>query len=209
MRANSWKVLAALALLVAGCSAASGGAAAESRQAAGQEPTAAGAAEEKRVVIDHKLQSLEGEPVDLASFRGKALLIVNVASECGYTPQYAELEQLYQRYKDRGLVVLGIPSNDFGGQEPGTAEEIRKFCDLRYKVTFPMMAKVHAKGPEIAPLYDTLTTATSPELRGEIEWNFTKFVVDADGVPTARFASKVKPLSQELVAAVEAALPKS
>jgi len=159
------------------------------------------------VVIDHVLEGLDGKPVDLASYRGKAMLIVNVASNCGYTPQYEGLEKLYREYKNRGLVVIGIPSNDFGGQEPGTAEEIRAFCDTRYGVTFPMMAKVHAKGPDIAPIYETLTKRTEEKLRGEVRWNFTKFLVDPAGVPVARFDSKVEPLSQEIVAAVEAVLP--
>jgi len=168
-------------------------------------PTTAG--KEEPVVIDHVIQSLEGTPVDLASYRGKALLLVNVASECGYTPQYEDLEKLYRQFKDRGLVVMGIPSNDFGGQEPGSAEEIRAFCDSNFGITFPMMAKVHAKGPDIAPLYATLTQKTPESLRGEVRWNFTKFLVDTKGVPVARFDSKVKPLSDELVQAIEAVLP--
>ena len=165
------------------------------------------AGREEAVVIDHVIQNLEGTPVDLATYRGKALLLVNVASECGYTPQYEDLEVLYRKYKDRGLVVMGIPSNDFGGQEPGTAEEIRAFCDSKFGITFPMMAKVHAKGPDIAPLYATLTQKTPEHLRGEVRWNFTKFLVDTKGVPVARFDSKVKPLSDELVQAIEAVLP--
>lgn len=159
------------------------------------------------MTIDHKLESLEGAPVDLAGYRGKALLLVNVASNCGYTPQYEELEELYRRYKDRGLVVVGLPSNDFGGQEPGTAEEIRTFCESKYDVTFPMMAKLHAKGPEISPLYKTLTEESAAELRGEVKWNFTKFLVDPSGVPVARFEPKVTPLSREIVSAVEGVLP--
>lgn len=171
-------------------------------------PTPAGpAGKEAPVVIDHVLEGLDGKPVDLASYRGKAMLLVNVASECGYTPQYEDLEKLYRDYKDRGLVVIGIPSNDFGGQEPGTSEEIRAFCDTKFGITFPMMAKVHAKGPDIAPLYETLTQKTPENLRGEVRWNFTKFLVDPKGVPVARFDSKVKPLSDEIVKAVEAVLP--
>jgi len=168
---------------------------------------AAPAGKEAPVVIDHVLEGLDGKPVDLASYRGKAMLLVNVASECGYTPQYEGLEKLYREYKERGLVVIGVPSNDFGGQEPGTSEEIRAFCDTKFGVTFPMMAKVHAKGPDIAPLYATLTQKTSENLRGEVRWNFTKFLVDPNGVPVARFDSKVEPLSEEIVKAVEAVLP--
>ncbi|HEU4405223.1 MAG TPA: glutathione peroxidase [Polyangiaceae bacterium] len=157
--------------------------------------------------MDHQVQTLEGETVSLASYRGKALLVVNTASECGYTPQYAGLEQLYERYKDRGLVVLGFPSNDFGGQEPGSHQQIRAFCQKNYGVTFPLFAKVHAKGPEKAPVFATLTEATPPGIAGEIKWNFTKFLVDPQGRPVARFESKVEPLSPELVAAVERVLP--
>jgi glutathione peroxidase len=158
--------------------------------------------------LDHQVQTIEGETVSLASYRGKALLVVNTASECGYTPQYAGLEQLYGRYKDRGLVVLGFPSNDFGGQEPGSHQEIRAFCQKNYGVTFPLFAKVHAKGPEQAPVFATLTGATPPGIAGEIKWNFTKFLVDPAGRPVARFESAVEPLSPEVVAAVERVLPR-
>lgn len=160
------------------------------------------------VVIDHVLERLDGGKAELANYRGKVMLLVNVASECGYTPQYEELEELYRRYKERGLVVIGLPSNDFGGQEPGTSEEIRTFCDTKYGITFPMMAKLHAKGPDISPLYETLTKKTAEPLRGEVRWNFTKFLVDSDGVPVARFDSKVKPLSDEIVQAIEGLLPR-
>lgn len=161
----------------------------------------------KQVVIDHELETLEGERFSLAEQRGKVLLVVNVASNCGYTPQYAGLQTLHERYADRGLVVIGIPSNDFGGQEPGSAEEIRAFCTGNYQVTFPMMAKVHAKGEGIAPLYRTLTTETEGPIAGEVKWNFTKFLIGADGVPLARFEPKVEPLSDEMVQAIESALP--
>ncbi len=159
-------------------------------------------------VIDHVVKSLSGEDVDLKQFRGKALLIVNTASECGYTPQYAGLEKLYETYKGRGLLVLGFPSNDFGGQEPGSAEEIATFCRKNYGVTFPMMAKVHAKGPEQAPLYRTLTDGGPPAFRGEVKWNFTKFLIDAQGRVVGRFEPKVTPEAPELARAIEAVLPK-
>ncbi len=159
-------------------------------------------------MIEHTVQTLKGETVALSTYRGKALLIVNTASECGYTPQYDGLEKLYQAYKDRGLVVLGFPSNDFGGQEPGTAEEIGAFCRKNYGVTFPLFAKVHAKGAEIAPLYKTLTEDTGAGIRGEVRWNFTKFLVDPKGDVVARFEPKVEPQARELVAAVEKALPR-
>jgi glutathione peroxidase len=173
-----------------------------STPAAPSPPAPAGA------LLDLRVESLEGEPVSLSSYRGKALLVVNTASECGYTPQYAGLEALYERYRDRGLVVLGFPSNDFGGQEPGSHEQIRAFCQKNYGVTFPLFAKVHAKGPEKAPVFAALTESTAPGIAGEIKWNFTKFLVDPAGKPVARFESKTEPLSPELTAAVEKVLPR-
>jgi glutathione peroxidase len=158
-------------------------------------------------VIDHEVETLDGKPQKLSDLRGKALLVVNVASQCGYTPQYAQLQELYGRYKDRGLVVLGFPSNDFGEQEPGTPAEIKEFVTSKFAVDFPMMAKVHAKGPEIAPLYKTLTQDTAEALRGEIEWNFTKFLIGPDGKVVARFNTKVEPMAPEVIAAVEKVLP--
>jgi len=158
-------------------------------------------------VIDHTMTTLEGDSLDLASFRGKPLLIVNTASKCGYTPQYAGLQRLHERYGERGLVVIGFPSNDFGGQEPGTAVEIGAFCRKNYGVSFRMMDKVHAKGPEIAPIYRTLTEQTAEDFRGEIKWNFTKFLVDGNGHVVARFGSAVEPEAPEIVAAIEKLLP--
>ncbi len=158
-------------------------------------------------ILDHSVETLEGTKASLADYRGKAVLLVNVASECGYTPQYAQLQELYGRYKDRGLVVLGFPSNDFGGQEPGDAAQIKEFVTSKYAVDFPMMAKVHAKGPEIAPLYKTLTQDTPDGIKGEVKWNFTKFLVDPSGKVIARFESAVEPMGPELTAAVEKALP--
>jgi glutathione peroxidase len=158
-------------------------------------------------VIDHEVETLDGTKQKLADLRGKAVLVVNVASECGYTPQYAQLQELYGKYKDRGLVVLGFPSNDFGGQEPGDAAAIKEFVTSKYAVDFPMMAKVHAKGPEIAPLYKTLTEETPEGMRGEIKWNFTKFLVDPTGKVVQRFDTKVEPLAPEVIAAIEKVLP--
>lgn len=158
-------------------------------------------------VIDHEVETLEGTKQKFTDYRGKAVLVVNVASECGYTPQYAQLQELYGRYKDKGLVVLGFPSNDFGGQEPGDAAQIKEFVTSKYAVDFPMMAKVHAKGPEIAPLYKTLTEQTGEGVRGEVQWNFTKFLIDPEGKVVARFNSKVEPMAPEMIAAVEKALP--
>jgi glutathione peroxidase len=160
-------------------------------------------------VIDHTVTTLEGDSLDLASFRGKPMLIVNTASKCGYTPQYAGLQRLHERYGERGLVILGFPSNDFGGQEPGTAVEIGAFCRKNYGVSFQMMDKVHAKGPEIAPIYRTLTEQTAEDFRGEIKWNFTKFLIDGDGHVVARFGSSIDPEDPEIIAAIEKLLPKA
>jgi len=158
-------------------------------------------------VIDHVVQSLSGKTVNLAEYRGKAMLIVNTASKCGFTSQYAGLEKLQEQYGERGLVVIGFPSNDFGGQEPGSNEEIETFCRVKYGVSFPMMAKVHAKGPDKAPIYRTLTEETASGIHGEVKWNFTKFLVNTDGKVVGRFGSSVKPLSGELTDAIEAVIP--
>ena len=135
------------------------------------------------------------------------MLIVNTASKCGYTKQYETLQKLYERFKDRGFVIVGFPSNDFGNQEPGSHEEIANFCRLNYGVNFPMMEKVHTKGPDQAPIYRTLTTESPAGMRGEIGWNFTKFLVDGDGRVVARFEPGVDPMSDEITEAVEALLP--
>ncbi len=158
-------------------------------------------------VIDHVVESLDGEQVDLSTYRGKAILIVNTASKCGFTPQYADLQAIYEKYAERGLVVIGFPSNDFGNQEPGDSEEIADFCKKNYGVTFPMMAKVHAKGSGKAPIYVTLTEQTTSSIQGEVRWNFTKFLVDPEGHVVGRFESSVKPTSKEMTQAIEAVLP--
>ncbi len=161
-------------------------------------------------VLSYKMKGLDGKEVDLSQYQGKVVLIVNVASKCGYTPQYKGLQELYEKYKDKGLVVLGVPANDFGGQEPGTNAEISKFCTSEYGVTFPMLAKVPTiVGEKKVPLYDYLTSEkTDPKFAGEVKWNFTKFLISRDGEIVNRFDSKVKPESKELTAAVEAALDK-
>lgn len=158
------------------------------------------------MTIDHSVQAIDGATVSLADYRGKVLLIVNTASECGYTPQYDGLEKLYQRYRERGLVVLGFPCNDFGAQEPGSGEAIQQFCRKNYGVSFPLFAKLHAKGPEIAPLYESLTAAAVAP--GPVRWNFTKFLIAADGHVVARFEPSVEPLAAELLTAVERELPR-
>lgn len=156
--------------------------------------------------IDHEVETLQGEKVSLSTYRGKTLLIVNTASECGLTPQYEGLQALYERYKDKGLVVLGFPCNDFGGQEPGTSDEIGAFCSSKFHVTFPLFAKVRAKGDK-SPLYKTLTEGLPAPLSGEIKWNFTKFLVNPDGKVVARFEPMVEPLSPDVIKQVEANLP--
>lgn len=180
---------------------------AEAPPAAAAAATPAPPAQIAGPVLDHVVETIDGGQQKLADLRGKAVLIVNTASQCGLTPQYAKLQELYGRYKDRGLVILGFPSNDFGEQEPGDAAEIKEFVTSKYAVDFPMMAKVHAKGPDIAPLYKTLTEDTPEGIRGEIQWNFTKFLVDPEGRVVARFEPKVDPLAPEVTAAIERVLP--
>jgi glutathione peroxidase len=161
-------------------------------------------------VFDVEIGALLGGPADLAQYRGRAMLIVNVASRCGLTPQYAGLQQLADRYADRGLVVLGVPCNQFGGQEPGAAEEIVEFCQANYGVTFPLTEKVDVNGPDRHPLYRQLTGA--PDGTGEagdVQWNFEKFVVAPDGSVAARLRPEVTPDAPELVDAVEKVLPGS
>ncbi|MGC8758439.1 MAG: glutathione peroxidase [Bryobacteraceae bacterium] len=153
-------------------------------------------------IYEFTLKTIDGAPAPLSQYQGKVVLIVNVASRCGYTPQYAGLEKLYRKYKDRGFVILGVPANNFGGQEPGTEAEIREFCKRNYDVTFPMMSKVSVKGADMVPLYRYLTSATG----GDVRWNFTKFLVGKDGRVIARFEPNVAPDSPELIAAIEKAL---
>lgn len=156
--------------------------------------------------IDHTVNRLDGTPASLQSYRGKVLLVVNTASECGFTPQYEELQALFTAYGSRGLAVLGFPANEFGAQEPGTSEEIATFCSSRYGVTFDMFEKLVVKGPKIAPLYRTLTAESPEAFQGDIPWNFTKFLVDKQGFVIGRFAPTTTPMSTEVTSAIEAAL---
>ncbi len=160
-----------------------------------------------KTVYDFTLNSIDGQATPLLTFKGKVVLLVNVASRCGFTPQYSGLEALYEKYKDRGFVIVGVPANNFGGQEPGSNQEIKTFCTSKYHVTFPMMAKVSVKGGDITPLYAFLTDkTTNPVTGGEIGWNFTKFLIGPDGKVIARFDSPVEPDSKELTSAIEKAL---
>jgi glutathione peroxidase len=154
-------------------------------------------------IYDFTLPSIDGNPMPLAGFKGKVIFMVNVASKCGYTPQYSALEALYEKYKDQGFVVLGFPANNFAGQEPGTNQEIKTFCSTKYNVTFPLYAKVSVKGEDMTPLYQYLTKVANSSLAGDIKWNFTKFLVDRQGQVVERFEPAVKPDSPEVVAAIE------
>jgi len=160
-------------------------------------------------IYNFTMKSIDGQPVNLKSYKGKVVMLVNVASRCGFTPQYAGLEKLYQQYKDRGFVIVGVPANNFAQQEPGTNEEIKKFCSTKYNVTFPMMAKVSVKGDDKTALYQYLTSTTEdPQFGGEIKWNFTKFLVGRDGNLVARFEPAVTPDSPQVKEAIESALTK-
>jgi glutathione peroxidase len=155
-------------------------------------------------VYDFTMKSIDGQKVNLADFRGKVVLIVNVASRCGFTPQYEGLEKIYNKYNAQGFVILGFPANNFMSQEPGTDEEIKTFCSAKYNVTFPMFSKISVKGSDIHPLYKFLTDKSSdPEFAGDIKWNFNKFLVDKNGKIVARFDSQVKPDSVEIMGAIE------
>ena len=158
-------------------------------------------------IPDASIAALDGSPLDLKQFEGKATLIVNVASKCGLTPQYAGLEELHEKYRDRGFSVLGVPCNQFAGQEPGTSDEIATFCSTTYGVTFPMTEKVDVNGPDRHPLFAELTKTEDAEGEaGDVKWNFEKFLVAPDGSVT-RFRPLVTPESEELVGAIEAVLP--
>src|SRR6266853_2245010 len=158
-------------------------------------------------VFDYTLNTIDGQPAPLSAYKGKVVMLVNVASRCGFTPQYTALESIYEKYKDRGFVIVGIPANNFGGQEPGTNQEIKTFCSSKYNVTFPMMAKVSVKGEDTTPLYQFLTDkAAHPQTGGEIKWNFTKFLVGPDGHVIKRFEPEVTPDSPDVTSAIQKAL---
>ncbi len=152
--------------------------------------------------------TIDGAEKKLSDYNNQVVVVVNVASFCGYTKQYAPLEELYRKYKAKGLVVLGFPSNDFGAQEPGTDSEIKEFCSTKFDVTFPMFSKIIVKGSDKHPLYAWLTKGGNGVAAGEVAWNFEKFIIGRNGAIAARFGSKTDPLSAEFVAAIEAALAK-
>jgi len=158
-------------------------------------------------VYDAPVRRLDGGSASLSDYSGEVLLVVNVASHCGFTPQYAGLQKLYEQYHERGFEVLGFPSNQFGAQEPGTHEEIATFCETNYGVTFPMFEKVEVNGPSRTALYETLTEAPDPAGNsGDVAWNFEKFLVDRDGKVIGRFRSKTAPDDPTLIGAIESAL---
>jgi glutathione peroxidase len=159
-------------------------------------------------LYDIELTTLTGEPTTLADLRGKAVLIVNVASKCGLTPQYNGLEQLQKRYADRGFTVVGVPCNQFGNQEPGSAEEIQTFCSTTYGVTFPMMSKINVNDPDRHPLYQELVqTMDADGAAGDVQWNFEKFLVDPEGKVVNRFRPMTAPDDTAVLSAVESVLP--
>jgi glutathione peroxidase len=169
--------------------------------------SAAGPGQKPASVLDFHVKDIDGKDVDLASFKGKVLLVVNTASQCGLTPQYKELEAAYEKYKARGFEVLAFPANEFGAQEPGSNEQIKEFCATNYKVSFPLFSKIVVKGKGIHPLYGFLTSdTTDPKFAGEIPWNFTKFLVNRKGEVIARFQPQEKPSSDKVVGALEKAL---
>ena len=157
---------------------------------------------------EQQINTLEGSPAELSQYAGKATLVVNVASKCGLTPQYEALEKVYEEYRDRGLVVIGFPCNQFMGQEPGTAEEIREFCDTSYHVTFPITEKIDVNGAQAHPVYQELTQAADADGEaGDVKWNFEKFLVSPTGEVVGRFRPQVTPEDPALVSAIEAQLP--
>ena len=163
--------------------------------------------DKKMSALDFKMTGLDGKEVDLSKYKGKVVLFVNVASKCGYTKQYTGLQALYEKYEKEGLVIIGVPANDFGSQEPGTDEDIAKFCSSKYSVTFPMLSKVSVKGKEITPLYKYLTgKETNEKFEGEVKWNFEKFLINKKGETVGRYKSSVAPDAEELTKAVKAAL---
>jgi len=176
----------------------------------GNESSASNVEPKENSIYEFTVTNIVGEEVNLDKYKDKVLMFVNTASECGYTPQYKGLQAIYDKYKDQGFVVLGFPANNFGGQEPGTEKEIKEFCTLKYKVTFPMFAKISVKGDDQHPLYNFLTNEkTNPKFSGDVTWNFNKFLTNQKGEIIARFSSKEVPESKEVTGAIEKALMKT
>ena len=172
-------------------------------------PALAEEKEKDNTVLDHKMKSLDGKEVDFAGYKGKVLMIVNVASECGLTPQYEDLQALHEKYNKEGLAVLGFPCNQFGGQEPGDAEEIRKFCDANYGVKFDLFEKIEVNGDGQCDLYRELTVKEAgAKFPGKITWNFEKFLVNKEGEVVARFAPRTRPTDEEVIKTIETELEK-
>lgn len=161
---------------------------------------------EMKSVYDFTLKNIDGKEVKMKDFKGKVLLLVNVASRCGYTRQYTDMVKLQKKYEEKGLVVMGFPANNFGAQEPGTNEEIKEFCTSTYDVEFPMFSKISVKGEDIHPMFAMLTKTENPDFDGDIKWNFEKFLIGKDGKLLHRFRSKDNPMGEEIVGAVEKAL---
>jgi glutathione peroxidase len=160
--------------------------------------------------LDFQVQDIDGKPVDLSKYKGEVVLIVNTASQCGYTKQYKGLEAIYEKYKKQGFEVLAFPANEFGQQEPGSNSEIKTFCSTKYNVSFPLFSKIVVKGDGIHPLYQFLTSKdTNPKFAGDIPWNFTKFLVNRKGEVIARFKPDVTPESDKMTGAIETALAES
>lgn len=158
----------------------------------------------EKSMYEFTMRDIDGQDVKLDAYKGKVLMIVNVASKCGYTPQYEGLQALYQKYNEKGFVILGFPANNFMGQEPGSEKEIKEFCSTKYNVTFPMFAKLSVKGPDQHPLYNFLTNkATDSQFAGDISWNFNKFIIDRDGKIVARFGSDDTPESAKIAETIE------
>jgi glutathione peroxidase len=169
--------------------------------------TASDSAKKPASVLDFHVKDIDGKEIDLARYHGKVLLVVNTASQCGYTPQYKDLEAVYEKFKEQGFDVLAFPANEFGAQEPGSDEQIKEFCSAKYHVSFPLFSKIVVKGKEIHPLYEFLTSeSTNPKFAGQISWNFTKFLVNRKGEVIGRFQPGDNPSSQKVVELVEKSL---
>ena len=172
------------------------------------ETTSVYTGEKMNNIYDFSMISIDGNEINLSDFRGKVVMIVNVASKCGFTPQYETLQEIYTKYKNQGFVILGFPANNFLWQEPGTDKEIETFCSLNYNVTFPMFSKISVKGKNIDPLYKFLTEKGPEKFNGKIRWNFTKFLINKEGIVVDRFTPKTKPDSPEIVKRIEEILNK-